>query len=106
MKTRDAITTTDFEEFYDRNEPDSAGGLASLYRSVRDISDETLFETKEIRNRGNVTHHVVASSGDVLILTAKSYPTFIQFIESKNSDTELDIEEAADFEHAINNPHS
>jgi hypothetical protein len=62
MKTRDAITTTDFEEFYDRNEPDSAGELASLYRSVRDISDETLFETKEIKNRGNVTYHVVASS--------------------------------------------
>ena len=48
----------------------------------------------------------VASSGDVLILTAKSYPAFIRFIESKNSDTELDIEEAADFEYTINNPHS
>jgi hypothetical protein len=106
MKARDAITTTDFEEFYDRNEPDSAGELASLYRSVRDISDETLFETKEIKSLGHVTHHVVASSGDVLILTAKSYPAFTRFIESKNSDTELDIEEAADFERAINNPHS
>ncbi len=106
MKTRDTITTTDFEEFYDRNEPDSAGELASLYRSVQDISDETLFETKEITNRGNVTHHVIASSGDVLILTAKSYPAFIRFIESKNSDPELDIEEAADFEYTINNPHS
>lgn len=106
MKTKGAITTTDFEEFYERNEPDSAGELASLYRSVRDISDETLFETKEIKNQGNVTHHVIASSDDVLILTAKSYPAFIRFIELQNNDLELDIEEAADFEYTINNPHS
>jgi len=80
MKRKEPFTTTDFEEFYERNEPDSAGQLASLYRSVRDISDETLFNTKEIRNKGNVTHHVTASSGDVLILTAKSYPAFVRFI--------------------------
>ena len=100
------IRTTNFDEFYDRNEPDSAGQLASLYRSVRDISDETFFETKEIENGGAVTHHVIASSGDVLILTAKSYPAFIRFVESKNTDSELDIEEAADFEYSIQNPHS
>jgi hypothetical protein len=99
------FTTTDFDEFYERNEPDSAGELACLYRSVRDVSDETLFETKKART-GNVTHNVVASSGDVLILTAKSYPAFLRFIQSKNSDPTLDIEEAADFEYSINNPHS
>ncbi len=107
MKSKNStITTTDFEEFYDRNEPDNAGQLACLYRSVVNISDETFFETKEMQNQGKVTHHVIASSGDVLILTAKSYPAFVRFIQSKNTDTELDIEEAADFEYSINNPHS
>jgi hypothetical protein len=105
MKAKDAITTTDFEAFYERNEPDSAGQLACLYRSVRDVSDETLFETKEVQ-KGDITHHVTASSGDVLILTARSYPAFLRFVVSKNRDPELDIEEAADFECSINNPHS
>ena len=59
-----------------------------------------------MRNQGKVSHHVIASSGDVLILTAKSYPAFVGFIESKNTDPELNIEEAADFEYSINNPHS
>jgi hypothetical protein len=95
---------TNFEEFYERNEPDSAEVLACLLRSVRDVSDEGFFETKEV-NRGKVTHHVIASSGDVLILTATSYLAFLDFIESQNRG-ELDIEEAADFEHAMNNPHS
>jgi hypothetical protein len=49
MKAKDAITTTDFKAFYERNEPDNAGELACLYRSVRDVSDETLFETKRSR---------------------------------------------------------
>ena len=106
MRAKDTITTTDFEEFYDRNEPDGPQGLACLLRSVRNISDETFFETKEIINQGKVTHHVIASSGDVLILTAKSYPAFLRYIESKNDDPELDIEEAADFDYSINNPHS
>jgi hypothetical protein len=96
---------TDFEKFYERNEPDSAQVLACLLRSVRDVSDEDFFETKEV-NRGNVTHRVTASSGDVLILTAKSYLAFLGFIESQNTGSELDIEEAADFEHSMNNPHS
>jgi hypothetical protein len=106
MKARNTIPTTDFEAFYERNEPDGAGELACLYRSVRDVSNETLFETKEVQNQGNVTHHVIAASGDMLILTARSYPAFIRFIVSKNSNPELDIEEAADFEYSINNPHS
>ncbi len=99
------ITTVDFEDFYDRNEPDNAGELADLYRSVRDVSDETFFETKAVK-AGKVTHEVIAASGDVLRLTAKSYPRFQQFIESKNTVGDLDIEEAADFEYSINNPHS
>jgi hypothetical protein len=103
---KNTIRTTDFEEFYDRNEPDNAGELACLYRSVVNISDESFFETKEMQNQGKVTHHVIASSDDVLILTAKSYPAFVNFIESQNSDPELGIEEAADFEYSINNPHS
>jgi hypothetical protein len=97
--------STDFEDFYERNEPDSAGALASLLRSVRDVSDEGFFETKEI-NRGKATHVVIASSGDVLALTAKSYVAFLDFIESQNSGSELDIEEAAEFEYSMNNPHS
>ena len=103
---KNTIRTTDFEEFYDRNEPDNAGELACLYRSVVNISDESFFETKEMQNQGKVTHHVIASSDDVLILTAKSYPAFVNFIKSQNSDPELGIEEAADFEYSINNPHS
>jgi hypothetical protein len=106
MSKNSTIRTTDFEEFYDRNEPDDAGQLACLYRSVVNISDESFFETKEIQNQGKVTHQVIASSGDVLILTAKSYPAFVSFVESQNSDPELEIEEAADFEYSINNPHS
>ena len=31
---------------------------------------------------------------------------FLDFIESQNTGSELDIEEAADFEHSMNNPHS
>jgi hypothetical protein len=100
------IRMTNFEEFYDRNEPDDANQLACLYRSVVEISDEDFFKTKEVRDQGNITHHVIASSGDVLILTEKSYPAFIRFIQSKNPDPELDIEEVADFERSVNNPHS
>lgn len=81
MSKNNTIRTTDFEEFYDRNDPDNAGQLACLYRSVVNISDESFFETKEIQNQGKVTHHVIASSGDVLILTAKSYPAFVSFVE-------------------------
>jgi hypothetical protein len=106
MSKDNTIRTTNFEEFYDRNEPDDAAQLACLYRSVVNVSDETFFETKEIHNHGKVTHHVIASSGDVLILTAKSYVAFVSFIESQSSDSELGIEEAADFEYSINNPHS
>lgn len=105
MMKNSNITTTDFDEFYDRNEPDSAGALAALYRSVSQGADEDFFQTKEVV-QGNVTHHVVASSGDVLILTAKSHAAFLKFIESKNEDTELGIEEAAGYEYAMNNPRS
>lgn len=106
MKLGDSFTTTDFEAFYERNEPSSAGELAYLYRSVRDVCDETFFVTKEVQKQGRITHHVIASSGDELLLTKKSYGAFLRFIESKNGDSELDIEEAADFEYSMNNPHS
>jgi hypothetical protein len=65
MKPKHTINTTNFEDFYERNEPDDAGELACLYRSVRDVSDETFFETKKVQNRGKITHEVTASSGDV-----------------------------------------
>ncbi len=98
-------TFTDFEEFYDRNEPGSAGELADLYRSVVEISDETFFKTTKVR-KGKSRYQVTAVSGDVLLLTEKSYQAFKDFIESKNTDPDLDIEEAADFEYSINNPNS
>ena len=97
---------TNFELFYEANEPHDAGQLACLYRSVTQLSDEGFFSTEEIRNKPMATHRVTASSGDILTLTKKSYPAFVQFIGSKNPDPDLDIETAADFEYAINNPHS
>ena len=102
---KNTITTIDFEEFYARNEPDNAGQLACLYRSVRDCTDEDFFETREV-TVGKVTHEVIASSGDILRLTNKSYRAFMRFVEKQNSDPELDIEERVDFEYAINNPNS
>ena len=100
------MTTTDFKAFFEANEPDDAAQLAALYRSVSNIDGEDFFRTEEVSGHGKVTHRVVASSGDVLLLTAKSYLAFIAYIESQNTDPDFDIEEAADFEYAINNPHS
>ena len=106
MKAEGAVATTDFEIFYDRAAPDGPQELACLLRSVRDISDEAYFETKEISNRGNVTYQVIAWSGDVLILTARSRWASLSYINSKNDDPELDIEEAADCDFSVSNPHS
>ena len=103
---RDAVTTLAFEEFYQRSAPNGAGELAALYRSVRDVSDQSLFETKEVEYEGKITYHVISWSQDLLALTNRSRWDFLRFLESKNRDPDLDIEEAADCEYSVNNPNS
>lgn len=98
--------TTDFEDFYERNEPDTLGELACLKRSVEDLSDEGFFRTEEVKNHGQVKYKVTAASDDVLLLTEKSRRAFLGFIYNKNPDPEMDIEEAADFDYAMNSPHT
>jgi hypothetical protein len=51
-------------------------------------------------------YKLTGPAGDVLILTEKSRDAFLRFIESKHEDPEFDIDEAADFEYAVQNPHS
>jgi hypothetical protein len=96
----------DFVEFFERNEPDGAVQLASMYRSVRYVSEVTLFETKRIKNQGNFTYQVIAASGDTLMLTVKTYGAFLDYIQSKSRYPDLDIEDAADYEYSINKDNS
>jgi hypothetical protein len=102
----DPIITEDFVEFFERNEPDGAVQLASMYRSVCYVSEGTLFETKRVKNQGNFTYQVTATSGDTLMLTAKTYAAFLHYIESKNRYPDLDIQDAADYEYSVNKDNS
>ena len=96
----------DYEEFYEANEPDNEEQLANLYRSVTDVSDEGFYATEEINDKPNAKYRVTASSGESLILTEKSYQAFLKFIEKQNDDPELDIESAAAYRRALDNPKS
>ena len=103
---RDPVTTLNFEEFYERSAPYGAGELAALYRSVWYVSDQSLFETKEVEHEGKTKYHVISWSEDLLVLTTQSRLDFLRFLDSKNRDPDLDIEEAADCEYSVNKDNS
>jgi hypothetical protein len=49
MSALKAATNTDFEEWYDNNQPDDADQVRCLYRSLSDLSDEDWYKAKEIK---------------------------------------------------------
>jgi hypothetical protein len=100
-------TFTDYEEFYDANEPDNAGEMNALNESVSHATDEEFYNTQAV-NQGKIKYIVTGPTGDRLLLTDRSRDAFLGYIhrQHRKTEPELDIDEAAAFEYAINNPHS
>lgn len=94
-----------YELFFDAAGGDDIFQLNALREAVTNLTDETWYRCEEI-DRGKIRYRVTGPTGDELLLTERSRAAFLRFIKAQNPDPELDIDEAAAFEYAVNNPHS
>ena len=97
-------STPDIEAWLEVNEPDGPQQLLALHEAFENLTDETLYSAEEVK--GTTLVHGPLEPRTLVLPTERSRNFFRGKLRAYKADPDLDFDEEADFDRAINNPRS